>query len=103
MGDCDPTFQNATQIRVESRKGGKQRSQAWSFVHEALTVFGDPLGRIENDVRHSVFEQRLVLLGVSTVGRLLVVMFAEQASETIRLISARQATRGERRVYEEAR
>ena len=68
---------------------------------DAATVFGDPLGRIEGDPRHSAGEERFVLLGISREQRLLAVMFAERG-EAIRLISARRATRRERRQYEES-
>ena len=63
-------------------------------------MFGDPLGRITDDPRHSELEERYVLLGRSDRQRLLVVMFTERA-QAIRLISARKATRRERREYEE--
>ena len=66
---------------------------------EAMTVFGDPLGRICEDPRHSEAEERYVLLGESRQQRLLVVMFTER-EEAIRVISARKATRSERREYE---
>jgi hypothetical protein len=68
---------------------------------DAASVFGDPLGRIESDPRHSVVEERFVLLGRSRGQRLLAVMFAER-SEAIRIISSRRATRRERREYEES-
>jgi Uncharacterized protein conserved in bacteria len=55
---------------------------------------------IVNDPRHSVDDPRYVLLGQSERQRLLAVMFAER-TEGIRLISARKATRRERREYEE--
>jgi uncharacterized DUF497 family protein len=64
-------------------------------------VFGDSLGRITDDARHSQAEERSVLLGESNRRRLLVVMFAERG-EAIHLISARKATRRERREYEES-
>jgi uncharacterized protein len=67
---------------------------------EAATVFGDPLGRIVADPRHSSGEERFVLLGLSHDRRLLAVMFVDR-SGTIRIISARRATRAERRNYEE--
>ena len=69
---------------------------------EAATVFGDPLGRIVDDPRHSADEPRYVLLGHSERQQLLAVMFTERA-EAIRLISARKATRRERREYEEGK
>jgi uncharacterized DUF497 family protein len=67
---------------------------------EACTVFGDPLAILMPDPDHSVAEQRYVLLGMSNRHRLLVVGHAERPPRT-RLISARQATRTERRTYEE--
>ena len=66
---------------------------------EARTVFRDPLGRIVDDPRHSVGERRFVLLGRSDQQRLLAVMFTERR-EVVRVISARLATRRERRDYE---
>jgi uncharacterized DUF497 family protein len=68
---------------------------------EAMTVFADPLGRITDDRRHSGNEKRFALLGESDRGRLLVVLFTERG-EAIRLISARKATRRERREYGES-
>ena len=69
---------------------------------EASTAFGDPLTRVVPDPRHSVGEERLALLALSARGRLLAVMFTErERGEVIRIISARLATRRERRDYEE--
>ena len=67
---------------------------------DAAPVFGDPLGRIMADPRHSAEEQRLVLLGLSQSKHLLAVMYVNRG-ETLRIISARRATRRERRDYEE--
>jgi len=53
-----------------------------------------------SDPDHSQKEQRYLLLGMSISRRLLVVAFAERPPLT-RLISARQATRMERKRYEE--
>jgi uncharacterized DUF497 family protein len=69
---------------------------------EASTVFGDPLNLLMADPDHSLDEERYVLLGMSNRRRLLVVAFAERPPRT-RLISARRATRQERRRYEEER
>jgi uncharacterized DUF497 family protein len=68
---------------------------------EAATVFGDPLGRILADPRHSSEEERLVLLGYSENRRLVAVMYVER-DHKIRIVSAREATRRERRDYEES-
>ena len=67
---------------------------------EASTVFGDPLAMLMADPDHSEDEERYLLLGMSLRRRLLVVSFVERPPLT-RLISAREATRHERRQYEE--
>jgi uncharacterized DUF497 family protein len=67
---------------------------------EASTVFGDPLAMLMADPDHSEEEEQYLVLGMSLQGRLLVVSFAERPPRT-RLISAREATRHERRQYEE--
>ncbi len=67
---------------------------------EASTVFRDTLSATGTDPDHSVGEERYVIFGVSTSGRLLVVAHTEQG-DTIRIISARAATSGERKIYEE--
>lgn len=69
---------------------------------EASTVFGDPLNLLMPDPDHSLDEERYLLLGMSNRRRLLIVAFAERPPRT-RLISARRATREERRQYEEGR
>jgi len=75
------------------------RKHGVSF-EEASTVFGDPLALLMTDPDHSAKEERYVLLGISLRQRLLVVAFAERPPMT-RIISARRATRTERRKYEE--
>ncbi|HET6361916.1 MAG TPA: BrnT family toxin [Gemmatimonadota bacterium] len=70
--------------------------------HEATTVFGDPLSVSIPDPEHSVGEERWLLLGRSSTGRILVVAHTDRRNE-IRIISARPATRLERRTYEKDR
>jgi uncharacterized DUF497 family protein len=67
---------------------------------EALTVFMDPLARIYEDPDHSEAERREIIVGHSIDRRLLLVSFVERG-EMVRLISARPATKKERRDYEE--
>jgi len=67
---------------------------------EAKTVFNDPLFVIFADPDHSVEERRFIIMGESNQNRLLVVSYTERSSKT-RLISARKATRSERKKYEE--
>lgn len=67
---------------------------------EAATVFADPLARIFDDPDHSRLESREIIIGHSAAHRLVVVSFAARR-DSIRIISARKATRRERRNYEE--
>ena len=76
-----------------------QRKHAVGF-REAATVFGDSLATTFLDVEHSAFEQRFLTIGTSASGRLVVVAHTERGEAT-RIISARPATPGESRFYEE--
>jgi uncharacterized DUF497 family protein len=75
------------------------RKHGVSF-EEASTVFADPLARTIYDPLHSDEEDRFVQLGESQRRRLLVVVFTDRG-DRIRIISARVATRHERKDYEE--
>jgi len=69
---------------------------------EATSTFHDPLAFIFDDEEHSVEEEfREIIIGHSIKNRLLVVCFTERGKNVVRLISARTATRKERRKYEE--
>ena len=67
---------------------------------EAATVFDDPLSTTFPDTDHSTGERRFLIVGMSAFGRIIVVSHTEDG-DTIRIISARAATRRERRFYEE--
>ena len=67
---------------------------------EGLTVFSDHLARIFDDEDHSIEEAREIIIGHSTQQRLLLVYFTARGA-SIRIFSARRATRRERRDYEE--
>lgn len=77
------------------------RKHEVSFA-EGGSVFYDPLAVTYQDGEHSVGEPRFLTFGVSDRGRLLVVSHVESA-RSIRIVSARRATREERRIYEEGR
>jgi hypothetical protein len=66
--------------------------------NEAATVLEDPLSMTFPDEAHSEGEMRFVTVGVSQRGRVLVVAHTER-NDTIRIISARRATRREREFY----
>jgi len=67
---------------------------------EAATALMDPMAATGCDPDHSVGEERFVTFGVSERGRLLVVAHTEE-NDILRIISARVASKGERRIYEE--
>ena len=67
---------------------------------EAASIFGDPLTVTFDDPDHSVGERRFISFGVSSEQRLLVVSQTGR-EDGLRLISARAATRQERRIYED--
>ena len=82
-----------------SKAASNLRRHGISF-HEAATVFSDPLSKTVYDPDHSVEENRYITVGISHCGRILMVAHSEQ-NDHIRLISARELTRRERRQYEE--
>ena len=63
---------------------------------EAMTVFADPLSVTGYDPRHADEEDRFLTMGLSVDGRLLVVSHTDR-DDVIRIISAREASRRERR------
>jgi uncharacterized DUF497 family protein len=67
---------------------------------EAATALSDPVAATGADPDHSITEERYVTFGVSERGRLLVVAHTDEG-ETIRIISARIASKGERELYED--
>ena len=84
----------------DPRKAASNLSKHGVSFEEALTAFADPLARIFDDEDYSVEEQREILVGHSAKERLLVVCFTSQG-ESVRIFSARKATRRERKDYEE--
>lgn len=68
---------------------------------EASTVFGDQLARTYQDPDDSQVETRELTFGLSRAGRALVVAHCERR-DRIRIISAREMTRREKRDYEES-
>ncbi|MDP9151162.1 MAG: BrnT family toxin [Myxococcota bacterium] len=65
---------------------------------EATTAFADPLAIIVDDLGHP---GRAILIGLSWKARILLTVFIEKSEDEVRLISARLASRPERRRYEE--
>jgi uncharacterized DUF497 family protein len=65
---------------------------------EATTAFTDPLSLTVFDPDHSDEEDRYLLIGSSAFGRLVVIAHTDRG-EAVRIISARLATKRERRSY----
>jgi uncharacterized DUF497 family protein len=84
----------------DPRKAASNLSKHSVSFQEALTAFADPLARIFDDEDHSTKEQREIMIGHSAKEHLLVVRFTAQR-ESIRIFSARKATKRERKEYEE--
>lgn len=82
-------------------KNEKNRTKHGIWFEEARSVFDDPKGRLFLDPDHSDDEDRFVILGMSSLWRLLAVVhcYREFGSVT-RIISARQATKKEETFYE---
>ena len=70
----------------------------------AATIFRDPLVQSILDEDHGEFEERWITMGRAADGRLVVVSHTDAHTDgdkrSIRLISARPATRNERRQFE---
>lgn len=84
----------------DNAKAGANEAKHGVAFEEAKTVFDDPLFVDFYDPDHSDDEHRYIVVGESAQGRLLVVSYTERGG-TVRLISARPATRRERKAYEQ--
>lgn len=91
-------------LRIEwdsSKARANLRKHGITF-DEAETAFSDDNALLLFDPDHSTIdEERLVLIGISIALRILVVIHCERDNgDTIRLISARRATKSERAQYD---
>jgi hypothetical protein len=83
----------------EDKAKANVRKHGISF-DEASSVFADDNARMKHDPEHSQEEDRFILLGFSAKLRLLVVCHVyREGEQEIRIISARKATRNERKQY----
>jgi uncharacterized DUF497 family protein len=86
-------------IWSESKNQENIKKHKISF-QEAKTVFYDPNGKIIHDPDHSGEEDRFIILGLSKLLNLLVVCHCyKENDETIRIITARKATKKETKGY----
>jgi len=85
----------------DSVKADRNLKEHGVSFDEATTVFRDTSSLTIADPDHSLSEDRFIDIGMSHRGQLLVVSYTER-NDRIRIISARRATRVERKNYEEA-
>lgn len=85
----------------DDEKDRRNREKHGIGFEEAKAVFLDPFALEFLDLRHEYGEERLITIGMSGRGVLMVV--STERGDTIRLISARRATRDEARAYAENR
>ena len=85
-------------FKWDPRKAARNLKKHGIDFHEAATVLDDTLSTTFPDLDHSSIERRLITVGMSGGGRLLVVVHTEGA-DTVRMISGRRATRREQRFY----
>jgi uncharacterized DUF497 family protein len=83
----------------DAKAESNERKHGVTFT-EAMTVFADPLSVTGYDPRHADDEDRFLTMGLSVNGRLLVVSHTDRG-DMVCIISAREATRRERKDYED--
>ena len=86
-------------IEWDPKKAKSNLEKHGVSFEEAATALSDPMAATGADPDHSITEERFVTFGVSEKGRLVVVSHTEK-DQTIRIISARKASKGERELYE---
>ena len=84
----------------DNHKAADNASKHGVTFEEAASSFGDPCSLTVADADHSESEDRSILLGLSFKQRLLVTVFTERG-ESVRIISARRASRSEAFQYEQ--
>jgi hypothetical protein len=87
------------QFEWDPRKAAANLKKHGVSFEEATSVFYDPLSATFDDPDHSVAEHRLITIGYSSHGRLLVVAHTERRN-ALRIINARLATAHERKRHE---
>jgi len=84
----------------DPRKADSNQKKHGVSFQEAASVLGDVLSITYPDPDHSARERRFITVGMSRLGRVLIVAHTDRRGN-IRIISARKTTRQERRYYEE--
>ena len=93
MADRKWIYQGVNFVCDEAKQRQNLRKHGIDLL-EASAVFLDPLAFINHDLEHSAREDRFCILGRSEGGRLLFVSYTVRG-ETVRIISARRASKQE--------
>jgi len=88
------------QFEWDEKKAKINKRKHGITFEDASTAFADELSITIDDPEHSEDEDRLILIGQSKKFKTLVVIHVERR-ESIRIISARKATKHEQKFYEE--
>ncbi len=93
-----------TEMKFEWDDNKARRNAAKHGVSFEMATFAfyDLYAIVMDDVEHSQQESRYWLIGNSGNG-VLTVVYTVRSVDIVRIISARKATRNERRIYEEER
>lgn len=92
-------LQETVRFRWDPRKARENERKHGVTFEEAATCFDDPHGCYFRNEAPS-YEDRLILIGLSSRTRVLFVVHAEVERDAVRIVSARKATRAQRRKYE---
>lgn len=88
------------EFEADPIKAAKNFKKHKVSFEEAASIFGDSMELTFPDPDHSIGEVRWLSFGMSGKGRVLAVIYTERRGK-IRLVSARIATKHERKIYEE--
>jgi uncharacterized DUF497 family protein len=88
----------------DERKAASNRDKHRISFEDAITAFDDPFALMAADAAHSTpTEDRRWLIGEADVGVLVVVFTVRMPGDIYPIISARRASRKERKRYEESK
>ena len=88
------------EFEIDSAKAVINLKKHKVSFEEAASVFGDPMAYTFADPGHSIGEERWLIFGQSRMARILAIVYTHRRGK-YRIISARVATRHERKIYEE--
>ena len=93
-------YNNSVKFEWDPKKAKHNEKKHGVSFEEAATCFDDPHGcYFRNDLPS--YEDRLILIAMSSRTRLLYVVHAEVGRDSIRIVSARKASRSQRKRYDE--